>query len=105
VVDANTRCLGKFPDHIDSFNPNKNFKIYNIGSGKGFSVLEVVRELERVLNKNIEIIYKNRRSGDPQFAVADNTSFSNYFDWKPKYSDLRTMIETELNWIKTCNIV
>ena len=65
-------------------NKEKNFfKIYNVGSGKGFSVLELINTFERVNNVNIPIKIGERRMGDIPVVYADITKINKELGWVP----------------------
>ncbi len=66
-------------------NKNKdNYEVFNIGTGKGSSVLEAINSFERV--SNIKLNYKivNRRAGDVTTAYADTTKANKELGWKAK---------------------
>jgi len=68
-------------------NKNKsNFEIFNIGTGKGSSVLEVIQSFERVSGKKLNYIIAPRREGDITAAYADTTSANSDLGWKAKLS-------------------
>ena len=77
--------------HLDS---GENFRVYNIGTGKGSSVLEIINKTAEVLNKIIPMQMGLRRAGDPPALVADNSKLHKELGFKLKYSDLETMIAT-----------
>ena len=72
----------------------ENFRVYNIGTGKGSSVLEIINKTAEVLNKIIPMQIGQRRAGDPPALVADNRKLLLELGFKLKYSDLETMITT-----------
>lgn len=74
--------------------------IYNVGTGKGFSVEEVVNEVMKVTGHMIPIEVSPRRPGDPAELVADNQKIVSELGFEPKYSDLSTIISTSWNWAK-----
>ena len=71
--------------------------VFNLGSGKGFSVKEVVRTAERVLKMRVPVKISPRRAGDPSRVVASSTKAGRLLKWKPAY-DLRSIIETAWRW-------
>ncbi len=72
--------------------------IYNVGSGKGFSVKQIIDEAEKITGKKINRVYKNRRSGDPAVLITDNNKIREELGWKPQYSDIGTIISSAWNW-------
>ncbi len=65
---------------------------YNLGSGKGFSVREIIQAVEKVLKKKVQIIEGTRRSGDPAVLLADSSKAAHQLNWHPHYS-IEKMIE------------
>lgn len=78
----------------------KLLPVYNVGTGKGYSNKQVVKMIEKVSGKKIKIRMEKRREGDPAVLSADNYLIKKYLGFKPKYSDLQTIIETAYNWHK-----
>ena len=58
----------------------------NLGTGKGTTVLELIKTFERVNSIKIPYIFVERRPGDCSSVVADNTLATNILDWQPKRS-------------------
>ncbi len=79
------------------FNENKS-EIFNVGYGHGYSVLEVIKTVEKVTNKKIKIIITNRRPGDPAEIVADNSKIKKILKWVPKYDNLNLIIKHTYEW-------
>lgn len=73
-------------------------KNYNLGTGKGFSVREVIQTAQSVTGCMIAVIEGCRRPGDPPQLVADAIRAENDLGWKPMYDDLNLIIETAWNW-------
>jgi UDP-glucose-4-epimerase GalE len=71
---------------------------FNIGSGQGHSVREVIRTVEEVTGKSIPQRMAPRRDGDPPVLVADISKARRILKWKPHASDLRTIVSTAWNW-------
>jgi len=67
--------------------------VYNLGNGDGFTVLEVIKTVEKVMNKKIDYTVGDRRKGDPVKSVADSTKFSVAFSWSAQYSLLEDIIK------------
>lgn len=72
---------------------------YNLGSGSGYSVLEVVEAARRITGKSIEVKQEGRRAGDSVQLVADSKKAQKELGWKPKHSDLDSMIQTTWDWM------
>lgn len=73
---------------------------YNLGNGKGFSVNEVIEVARRITGVNIKAEISERRAGDPAVLVASSEKAREELNWKPKYNDLSTIVETAWNWHK-----
>ncbi len=58
---------------------------YNLGSGRGFSVREVIRAVEEALGEKIKMIEGPRRLGDPPVLLADSSKAAAELNWKPRY--------------------
>ncbi|RMH06035.1 MAG: UDP-glucose 4-epimerase GalE [Aquificota bacterium] len=74
--------------------------VFNVGYGRGYTVLEVLQKVKEVSGKDFEVRYGPRREGDPPIIVADNTKIKKVLGWKPKYDDLGFIIKTALEWEK-----
>ncbi|CAM2067089.1 UDP-glucose 4-epimerase GalE [Sulfidibacter corallicola] len=68
--------------------------ICNLGTGKGFSVLEVLRATEDAIGEKLNYRIGPRRAGDPANLVAASDLAREKLDWEPHHSDLNTLIET-----------
>jgi len=73
--------------------------IYNVGIGKGHSVFEIVKLVERVTNYKFKIEYGNKREGELPIVYCDPQKFKNEFNWKPKYT-LEQAVESLVKWFK-----
>lgn len=71
---------------------------YNLGTGKGYSNLEVIRMIEKVGKLKIYTEFTDPRPGDPPIIYADCDKAKKELQFWPKYSDLKTIIETAYKW-------
>jgi UDP-glucose-4-epimerase GalE len=73
-------------------------RAFNLGTGRGYSVRDVVRAVERATG--IEGISRNaeRRPGDPPELVADASAARRILRWQPQCSDLETIVRNALDW-------
>ena len=76
----------------------RNSSNYNLGTGHGFSVLEVIRAAQASTGRSIGIEEGNRRPGDPPRLVADPKRAKLELGWTPQYGDLEQVIATAWNW-------
>lgn len=72
--------------------------IYNIGSGRGFSVLEVIESARRVTGKPIPVEECPRREGDPAILVASSDKIKAELGWTAKFADLDTIVASAWGW-------
>jgi UDP-arabinose 4-epimerase len=94
VVDlANAHVLG-----LNYLLEGKESAILNLGTGKGYSVKEVIQCVEKVSAKTVPVKYGPRRAGDVPIVIANATKSENVLGWKPLYSDIETMIKGEWHW-------
>jgi len=70
----------------------------NLGTGKGFSVLEAIRLAQKITGKNIPYTITDRRPGDPPILVASNQKALLELGWQPTYTNLDDIIHTAWNW-------
>lgn len=66
---------------------------YNLGTGRGYSVREVIQAAEKVTGLKANVKESARRPGDPPVLVADAKKAHRELNWTPIYSTLETMIE------------
>src|SRR5262249_53857704 len=71
---------------------------YNVGTGRGYSVREVVRTAEEVTGKPVPVKEGPRRPGDPPVLVAASEKVRRELGGEPRYTELRPIIETAWNW-------
>lgn len=70
---------------------------FNLGSGNGFSVAEIVKEAKRITGIDFTVEKAPRRDGDPAVLVADSAKAERILGWKPQYN-LTRIIETAWHW-------
>lgn len=74
--------------------------IFNLGSGNGFSVKEMIDAAEKATGEDIKVIKGKRRAGDPAQLVASSEKAEKILGWKPKYTDMESIIRTAWVWHK-----
>ena len=77
---------------------NGKSEVFNCGYGKGYSVKEVVDKFNEILERKITFEIGPRRDGDSQMIVADPSKFNKFFGWKPKFNDLKYIVQTAIDW-------
>jgi UDP-glucose 4-epimerase len=70
----------------------------NLGSGSGFSVLEVLRTAESVVGRPVPHVIGARRAGDPPVLVASNERAAELLGWHPRRGSLAEIIESAWRW-------
>ena len=78
---------------LDFLNNNNNIKV-NLSSGERHSVIDVIDMTKKISGKEINYEIVERRPGDPAELYASSDLASEALHWKPKYSDLKTLIES-----------
>ncbi|WP_298360317.1 UDP-glucose 4-epimerase GalE [uncultured Litoreibacter sp.] len=71
---------------------------FNLGVGKGYSVLEIIRAVEGTLGKKVPFLKAARRAGDPAMLIADGTKAKSLLGFEPTNSDLGTIVNTAAAW-------
>lgn len=72
--------------------------VFNLGSGNGFSVLEVIQTAERVTGRSVPTVVEERRAGDPAVLIASANKAESVLGWNPKRDDLNVLIESAWKW-------
>jgi UDP-arabinose 4-epimerase len=72
---------------------------YNLGTGNGYSVRQVIKAAEAVTGQKVRLKEGPRRPGDPPRLVADASRAREEVGWKTRYSDLEQIIATAWNWM------
>jgi UDP-glucose 4-epimerase len=93
IAHAHTLALNYLLEKRNS----KNCEVFNLGSGNGFSVLEVIHEFEKVTNIKLPVTLSARRAGDVIAIFANNNKAKKTLGWKLIYS-LTDMVLTAWKW-------
>jgi UDP-glucose 4-epimerase len=75
--------------------------VYNVGSGRGFSVREVIEAARRVSGRSIPAIESPRRPGDPPRLVASSDRIRRDLGWRPQHTELEDMVASAWEWHRT----
>ena len=73
-------------------------RVFCLGTGKGFSVREVIEQSRIVTNREVPVIYGDRRAGDAVSLVCGSARAKAELGWAPKRSDMATMIADAWRW-------
>jgi UDP-glucose 4-epimerase len=76
----------------------KGSEVFCLGSGKGFSVREVIAQSNAVTNRAVPIVEGERRAGDAAVLVSGSTKALRDLGWTPRRNDLATMISDAWRW-------
>jgi len=79
----------------------KKSNIFNVGTGKGYSTLSVIKKVSEVSGYQFDLKWGKPRAGEPEVLVASNKKIKKVLGWKPKYSDLETIVKTAWLWHRT----
>lgn len=78
---------------------NQSLGIYNLGTGKGYSILQIINLIEKHLGVKVNYRYGKNRSGDPDSLVADITLAQKDLNYRPKH-DILSILQTAYEWFK-----
>lgn len=73
-------------------------EVYNIGTGQGQSVFDIIKACESVTGRKIARNLGPRRPGDPPALVADPRKLKEKLGWKPQYADIEQIVATAWAW-------
>jgi UDP-glucose 4-epimerase len=76
---------------------NNSSQIFNLGSGEGYSVKEVINKAKEVTDIDFEVEEADRRDGDPAVLIADSSKAKDILGWEVEYS-LEDIIRTAWEW-------
>jgi UDP-glucose 4-epimerase len=72
--------------------------VFNLGTGRGYSVLQVIRAVAKVTGRLVPVVYGPRRPGDPPRLVAKSAKARRVLRWKPRHSGLEEIVRTAWGW-------
>ena len=91
LAEAHILALKKLSEGGDS-------SVYNLGTGKGNSVKEIIEVARKVTGKEIPCEEIERRPGDPPVLIASSDRAKKELGWKPAFEDIYSIMETAWNW-------
>jgi UDP-glucose 4-epimerase len=91
LADAHLRAI----DHLAGGGASHTF---NLGSGEGFSVRQVIDAVERVSGRAVPVKEAPRREGDPARLVADSAKIRSEWGWSPQWTSLDDIVAHALAW-------
>jgi UDP-glucose 4-epimerase len=87
LTEAHIKALGYLE------NANREHLVFNVGSGEGSSVIEVISALSEVVGEEVLVNYADRRPGDPAVLAADVSRINQVLGWKAKHN-LHEIVES-----------
>lgn len=88
--------------HVDAMLIAKEFKDsfqeFNLGTGRGYSIREIIDAVERITGKTVLVHTGPRREGDPATLVASPQKFKNWSGWRAENSKLENIVRTSWAW-------
>ncbi len=76
-------------------------QIFNLGSGDGYSVMEMINAARKASGHEIKLEIGKRRAGDPARLVADSSKAREILKWQPKVTSMEEIISTAWRWHKS----
>jgi UDP-glucose 4-epimerase len=74
---------------------------YNLGTGRGHSVLEVIRAVEQLSGRRVPLRFAERRPGDPAILIAGSEKMERETGWRPRFTRLDDIVASALPWRET----
>ena len=73
---------------------NSLHEAINLGTKDGYTVREVIEMVKEVTGKDFKVVETDRRAGDPDKLIANNQKAKEVLGWEPRYSDLKTIVQS-----------
>jgi UDP-glucose 4-epimerase len=83
---------------LEYLNSNGEPEALNLGTGKGFSVREIILALEQLMNLEAKISLQPRRNGDAPILVCDGKKAKQILGWEPTNSGLKDILQSAIEW-------
>jgi UDP-glucose 4-epimerase len=88
---------------LDALRAGAPSTVYNCGYGRGLSVREVVRGVEKVIGRPLPVREGARRPGDPPTLISDPARIKAALNWIPRHDDLEEIIRSAIAWERRFN--
>lgn len=82
---------------IEALNSDKELAAYNLGSGSGYSCLEIINMVKEISGQDFSVQHAPRRPGDPATLIASSEKIQKDLGWQPQHG-LREIIESAYHW-------
>ena len=86
--------------HLKKLEKGSGLNIYNLGTGNGYSVLDIVKNFESATGKKIPYVIKGRRAGDIATCYASAAKAEKELGWKAQFG-IKEMCEDAWRWQST----
>ena len=96
LIDAHVTVMGK----LDAGNPDRKQMIFNLGTGAGMSVREIIDAVKNVTGVDFKVEVGERRPGDPPQLYADPRKIKNALGWEASMKDPETMVRHAWAWFQ-----
>jgi UDP-glucose-4-epimerase GalE len=84
---------------LDHHRAGRDSTAVNLGTGRGFSVKEIIATAETITGKKVPVKFGDRRAGDPAELVANPKRAKELLGWEAEYKDPRSHIQHAWNWM------
>ena len=86
---------------LDGLLNGASSNVFNLGTGRGFSVRQVIDSVERITGKKVPVLIGARRPGDPAELVSDAGKARDVLAWRPRFCELDDIVRTAYAWLQT----
>ena len=83
-----------------SKNIKNKYEIFNLGSSRGYTVLEIIKKFEKLSGNLIKYKIIKAKKGDPSQIICNNNKLKKMLDWNNKYSNIDQIIKSSVNSFK-----
>ena len=87
---------------MDYISENNGYHVWNLGSGKGYSVFEIINKFEKLTNRSLKLKILSRREGDLSKYWADISKAKDELNWSPQ-KGISNMVLDTLLYLKNIN--
>ena len=98
LANAHIKALDYLMNQEVSRNNKCKTNIFNLGIGKGYSVKEVIDNIEKIVGINLKKNIVERRPFDPPVLIACTKKIKKHLNWEPKYPELESIIKHAWKW-------
>ncbi len=96
LVEAHLLAL----EALDPADASRCALTYNLGLGRGFSVLEVLGAVERVVGRPVPVEFGPRHPADPPTLVTDASRIAADLGWRPRVTSLEEIVDSAYRWFR-----